>query len=222
MQVFAGQKQYRCVRKKGLCTPVESAVTPRVKLVPDTPVTSLWAAERQIRSTAASPCLNPAEWPLLDGPPSPLWPADDPVVTQNRQFRSDMAQHKAEIDALAKQDPEFFAYLQQTDKELLQFGKGEEEDKDELAQPVEGDEVHRTGLYLHVLASTMPPRQYGPTAGMCCSWCCYTSYMQDSEEVCLNIAHLYLLMGRSNRLAASLVDGVVEVNVTCAVAAACG
>ena len=109
------------------------------------------------------------------------------MVAQNRQFRSDIAQHKAEIDALAKQDPEFFAYLQQTDKELLQFGKGEEEDGDELAQPAEGEEVRRTVLHLHVLASTVPTPQHGPTARICWSWCAYTSHMQDSGGVHLNL-----------------------------------
>ena len=167
-------------------------------------------------------------WPLLGGTVSPLSPADDPVVAQNRQFRSDIAQHKAEIDALAKQDPDFFAYLQQTDKELLQFGRGEEEDEDELAQPVQGEEVCRTVLHLHVLASAMPPPHYGPTVAVCCSWCCHTSLRQGSGEVCVNLQlHCSPLHSdghacRSKGLAASLVDGVVESNLTCAVAAVCG
>ena len=187
------------------------------QLVPDRPSAPLWAAEPcwKVSSAAASPCLNPAVWPWLAGTPSPLWPADDPVVAQNRQFRSDIAQHKAEIDALAKQDPEFFAYLQQTDKELLQFGKGEEEDEDELAQPVEGEEVRRSLLYLHVLASTMPPPHDGPTAGMCCSWSWCTGHTQGSGEAYLNLQlHCSPLHvdghGRSKRLAASLMDDVVE------------
>lgn len=42
--------------------------------------------------------------------------------------RSEAAQHKAQLAALQQQDPEFYAYLQQTDQELLQFGEGSEDE----------------------------------------------------------------------------------------------
>ena len=42
--------------------------------------------------------------------------------------RSEAAQHKAQLAALQQQDPEFYAYLQQTDNELLQFGEGSEDE----------------------------------------------------------------------------------------------
>ena len=41
---------------------------------------------------------------------------------------SEAAQHKAQLAALQQQDPEFYAYLQQTDQELLQFGEGSEDE----------------------------------------------------------------------------------------------
>ena len=42
--------------------------------------------------------------------------------------RSEAAQHKAQLAALQQQDPEFYAYLQQTDQELLQFCEGSEDE----------------------------------------------------------------------------------------------
>ena len=41
------------------------------------------------------------------------------------------SQHKADLQALAKSDPEFFKYLQSTDKSLLEFDPGEDDDEDE-------------------------------------------------------------------------------------------
>eukprot|EP00887_Chlorella_sp_A99_P000978 scaffold5.g978.t1 len=49
--------------------------------------------------------------------------AGDPVAARNRRLRSEIATHKAQLEALRQQDPEFYAYLQQTDKELLAFGE---------------------------------------------------------------------------------------------------
>jgi len=39
---------------------------------------------------------------------------------------SEAVQHRAQLDALRERDPDFYAYLQQTDAELLRFGEGGE------------------------------------------------------------------------------------------------
>lgn len=38
--------------------------------------------------------------------------------------------HKADLEVLKEQDPEFYQYLQQTDKELLDFGHSDDEPED--------------------------------------------------------------------------------------------
>ena len=45
--------------------------------------------------------------------------------------RVEADEHKAQLEALKEQDPEFYNYLLQTDKELLEFGEGSEEDDEE-------------------------------------------------------------------------------------------
>ena len=43
-------------------------------------------------------------------------------------------QHKADLEALKLHDPEFYEYLQQTDKDLLDFGRSDSEsDREEQA-----------------------------------------------------------------------------------------
>ena len=55
----------------------------------------------------------------------------DPVQAQNKQYRSELASHQAQLEALKQQDPEFYAYLQQTDQELLNFGQDDDEEEEE-------------------------------------------------------------------------------------------
>ena len=51
------------------------------------------------------------------------------------------SRHKAHLEALKSQDQEFYAYLEQTDRELLDFDAGSESDAEEIeedtAQPVD-------------------------------------------------------------------------------------
>ena len=60
---------------------------------------------------------------------------DDPVRAQNEQFKTEIASHQAQLEALREQDPEFYEYLQQTDQELLNFGQDDEDEETE--EPVE-------------------------------------------------------------------------------------
>ncbi|GAB4817038.1 hypothetical protein N2152v2_004084 [Parachlorella kessleri] len=52
------------------------------------------------------------------------------VRQRNSQLRSEVARHKEELERLRERDPEFYKYLQATDKELLDFGAGESEDEE--------------------------------------------------------------------------------------------
>jgi hypothetical protein len=60
----------------------------------------------------------------------------DAVAADNVKLRGSVARHRAQLEALRERDPEFFAYLQQSDAELLGFGAGEEDDSGDE----EGDE----------------------------------------------------------------------------------
>lgn len=73
--------------------------------------------------------------------------ASDPVQAQNKQYKTEIASHQAQLEALKQQDPEFYDYLQQTDQELLNFGQdddeeeAEEEEQEEMANASEDDQV---------------------------------------------------------------------------------
>lgn len=54
----------------------------------------------------------------------------DPVRAQNKQYKTEIASHQAQLEALRQQDPEFYEYLQQTDQELLKFGQDDDEDEE--------------------------------------------------------------------------------------------
>lgn len=53
---------------------------------------------------------------------------DDPIVANNNELESDIRGHKAQLEALRKKDPEFYAYLEATDKELLAFDESDSEE----------------------------------------------------------------------------------------------
>ncbi|TPX54102.1 hypothetical protein PhCBS80983_g06059 [Powellomyces hirtus] len=58
-----------------------------------------------------------------------------------RDLNKEIADHKAELEELAKKDPSFFKFLQDNDQELLAFTKEEEEmDTDDEEEPVDGGE----------------------------------------------------------------------------------
>ena len=55
-----------------------------------------------------------------------------------QKLGSDIDKHKNELEELKKQDPEFFNFLKQNDRDLLKFG--EEEDDEEDDEGAEGDD----------------------------------------------------------------------------------
>jgi hypothetical protein len=70
---------------------------------------------------------------------------------QNRLLADEVASHRAQLDSLRALDPEFYAYLELTDKELLAFGGGDgsgggsssseeeaEEEEEEAVAPAKG------------------------------------------------------------------------------------
>jgi hypothetical protein len=69
---------------------------------------------------------------------------------QNRRLADEVASHRAQLDSLRALDPEFYAYLESTDKELLAFGGGdgseggssssEEEESEGEEEESEGEE----------------------------------------------------------------------------------
>ena len=62
------------------------------------------------------------------------------MQAQNRQYKTEIAGHQAQLEALKQQDPEFYEYLQQTDQELLNFGQDDEEEGEEDEEEEEGME----------------------------------------------------------------------------------
>ena len=73
--------------------------------------------------------------------------AGEPVQAQNKQYKTEIASHQAQLEALKQQDPEFYEYLQQTDQELLNFGQdddeeeGDEEEEEEIANASADEQV---------------------------------------------------------------------------------
>ncbi|EFN57450.1 hypothetical protein CHLNCDRAFT_142934 [Chlorella variabilis] len=55
-------------------------------------------------------------------------------------LKAEMAAHKSQLEALKQQDPEFYAYLQSTDQELLNFGQESEDELDSDEEVEEGGE----------------------------------------------------------------------------------
>lgn len=51
----------------------------------------------------------------------------------DEELEPSIRQHRAELEALVQQDPEFYAYLKETDEDLLAFGVGEGDESEEDA-----------------------------------------------------------------------------------------
>lgn len=68
----------------------------------------------------------------------------DPVRAQNKQYKTEIASHQAQLEALREQDPEFYEYLQQTDQELLKFGQDDDEEEEGAMEDASEDEQEAT------------------------------------------------------------------------------
>ncbi|GAQ82293.1 hypothetical protein KFL_001060260 [Klebsormidium nitens] len=87
--------------------------------------------------------IPPAEEPASD---DDLGEGESDVRGQNRTLKSEISQHKAQLEALKKKDPEFYKYLEDYDKELLDFDEEEEEGEgpEDEAEEEGGEEEHET------------------------------------------------------------------------------
>jgi len=71
----------------------------------------------------------------------------DPLTQQNKSLKSEVSKHKSQLEALKKKDPDFYKYLEATDKQLLAFGSDSEEeedsedDEDDQDTEKQGDEI---------------------------------------------------------------------------------
>ena len=77
------------------------------------------------------------------------------------QLEPTIRQHRAELEALAQRDPEFYAYLKETDEDLLAFGVGEAEssDNDEgLAQELEVGGISTACVFCSNTCNACGPR----------------------------------------------------------------
>ena len=79
--------------------------------------------------------------------------ASDPVQTQNKQYKTEIASHQAQLEALKQQDPEFYEYLQQTDQALLNFGQDDDEEGDEQEEMATASEDEQVG---YCILCTLP------------------------------------------------------------------
>ncbi|DBA84942.1 TPA: hypothetical protein ACH3X2_005684 [Trebouxia sp. C0005] len=68
----------------------------------------------------------------------------DPVRAQNKQYKTEIASHQAQLEALREQDPEFYEYLQQTDQELLKFGQDDDEEEEGTIEDASEDDQEAT------------------------------------------------------------------------------
>lgn len=59
---------------------------------------------------------------------------------QNKKYKTEIASHQSQLEALREQDPEFYEYLQQTDQELLNFGQDDDEEEEAAMEDASEDE----------------------------------------------------------------------------------
>ena len=60
--------------------------------------------------------------------------------------------HKAELEKLKKKDPDFFKFLEKTDKRLLEFGADDDEEEDDEDEAEEGEGSAMIVTYLTLQA----------------------------------------------------------------------
>lgn len=72
--------------------------------------------------------------------------ASSSAAEPNADLQAEIAEHKAQLDALKESDPEFYAHLLETDKDLLDFGGGEADDVDENGEDDDDEEELEAAL----------------------------------------------------------------------------
>jgi nucleolar complex protein 2 len=106
---------------------------------------------------------------------------DDGIGAQNSRFKDEIAAHKAQLEKLKEADPEFYEYLAATDKELLDFGAGddseqeeedEEEEEEESEEEEEDEEGEKPAAAAAAAKADVPAVEKGTiTLAMVDTWC---------------------------------------------------
>ena len=108
----------------------------------------------------------------------------DGIGAQNARFKDEIAAHKAQLEKLKEADPEFYEYLAATDKELLDFGAGDEseqEDEDEEDEEEEEDAEEEEEDEQPAAAAAVKEKEIASvekgtiTLGMVDTWCAAAS-----------------------------------------------
>ena len=73
--------------------------------------------------------------------------AGSSAQNKKRKRGSESEQHKSQLEALKEKDPEFYKYLLETDKELLEFQAGDTDEEEDI-------EVCHAALVLAVSSKT--------------------------------------------------------------------
>ena len=95
--------------------------------------------------------------------------SDDEEDIDDAKAREEMKQHKKHLESLKETDPEFYEYLQQEDKELLEFDDDDEDDseekrkKDEERDESDSDEEGRSNEASKGAKTKSENRQSGKT-----------------------------------------------------------
>ena len=83
--------------------------------------------------------------------PAAARPADQPGADQaageGPGRASETAEHRAQLEALKDADPEFYAYLQQTDADLLRFEEVEDEEEQDDGPTTKQVHTRNTSVY---------------------------------------------------------------------------
>jgi nucleolar complex protein 2 len=105
---------------------------------------------------------------------------DDGIGAQNARFKDEIAAHKAQLEKLKEADPEFYEYLAATDKELLDFGAGddseqereEDDDEEKSEEEDEDEEEEKPAAAAKEKVKDVPSVEKGTiTLAMVDTWC---------------------------------------------------
>jgi len=98
----------------------------------------------------------------------------DGIGAQNARFKDEIAAHKAQLEKLKEADPEFYEYLAATDKELLDFGAGDEseEEEDDVEEEEEEEEKPIAATVGEKMKADVPSVEKGTiTLATVDTWC---------------------------------------------------